>query len=127
MAGGRGRRARGTLVWDAARSRFFPETCGLFTPRSDCGEDGEVDEWGENGELNGEDRRRERAHGQIGGCRQSSGGTGTGLSSRSGFLAWTVFGSGNAPFGQDTRVRFKACNSIIFANFLLTSVHMGAI
>lgn len=81
----------------------------------------------------GRERRTEqggpqkRAHGQIRGSRQSSGGTGTGLSSRSGFLAWTVFGSGNAPFGQDTRVRFKACNSIVFANFLLTSVHMGAI
>lgn len=26
-----GRRTRGTLVWDAARSGFLPETCGLFS------------------------------------------------------------------------------------------------
>lgn len=91
MPGGRGSRTRGTLVWDAARSRFFPETCGLFPPPSDCG--GEVDEWAEC-------RRREwlehRGKPDQGGHR-SSGGIGSGLRTRSRFLVWMVFGSGNVP------------------------------
>lgn len=34
------------------------------------------------------------------GCRQSSGGIGSGFSTRSSFLVWMVFGSGNVPFTQ---------------------------
>lgn len=57
---------------------------------------------------------------QIGGCQQSSGGIRSGFSIQSG----RCLVAGMCPLG---RVRFWACSLIVFAKFLLTSVHMGAI
>ncbi len=49
------------------------------------------------------------------------------LSSGDGFLVRMALSSRSVPFWTEYEDEVNASNSIVFANFLLTSVHMGAI
>lgn len=81
--GGGGRRAWGTLVWDAARSGFLPETCGLFAPSLNAAE---TERWVNEGSMEEGTGRPQSKLTTKRSHRQSSGGIGRGFHLRVDFL-----------------------------------------
>lgn len=108
-----GRRARGTLVWDAARSGFLPETCGLFS-LSHSLNGAATERWMNEGSK---EQGIWRPQSKLGAQRRDHltlRWDAILLSSRGGFLLPMSLNSRSLPFGQDMRMRFKhAIQSIL--------------
>lgn len=117
-----GRRAGGTLVWDDARSGFLPETCGLFS-LSLNGAAGK--RWMNEGSMEqGIGRPQSKPLAQRRDHLKLRWDTIT-LSSPGGNSCMDGVEEEKSTF----KTGYEVCtgNSIVFASFLLTSVHMGAI